>query len=358
VFTHDLSLHLCAEAFLVEWCKDRWHSAWRSGLHPGSTESMIFAVICVAAATGIRAAFGEFGPESSAFAPYYCATLITALVGGVPAASVAAALGGIVGYLLFLPAEWKNDHLFTRQLISVVQYSIFSFFIIWAAQSHRRLVQRLRAEETTRQLLNRELVHRINNVLTSVQAIVSQSLKGQDQGVLGVVNARIAALGATHDLLLKSDWQSASMREIATQELSPFGLLKCELEGENVQCPAEAAIVLALIFHELTTNAVKYGALSRPEGRVSVSWQKVKDRLNVKWSERGGPSPVLQIGKGFGMRLLQSGLKPFRGRADVRLEPTGLVCDLYLELPDGERQDHKSATHAGGESGNLASRIL
>ena len=346
------------EALLVEWCKRRWHLVWHCGLHPSPAEAVIFAVICVAAATGIRTGLGVLGPESSAFAPYYSATLIAVLVGGVLAGSAAAALGGIVGYLLFLPAEWKNDDLITQQCISVVQYIIFSCFIIWAAQSHRRLVQRLRAEETTRQLLNRELVHRIKNVLASVQAIVSQSLKGQDQAVLGVVNARIAALGATHDLLVKSDWQSASLREIASQECSPFGLSKFELDGEDVQCPAEPAIVLALIFHELTTNAVKYGALSCSEGRVRIAWQKAKSGLSIQWTERGGPSPVPKTGKGFGMKLLQTGLKTFRGRADVRLEPTGLVCDLYLELPDSQIKDHKAAVNPLEGGAGLASRSM
>ena len=343
---------------MVEWCKRRWHLVWHCGSYPSPAEGVIFAVICVAAATGIRTGLGILGPESSAFAPYYSATLIAVLVGGVSAGSMAAALGGCVGYLLFLPAEWKNDGHIPQQFISVVQYIIFSSFIIWAAHSHRRLVQRLRAEETTRQLLNRELVHRIKNLLASVQAIVSQSLKEQDRLVLRVVNARIAALGATHDLLLKSDWQGACMREIATQEFSPFGLTKFEIDGENVQCPAEVAILLALIFHELTTNAVKYGALSRQEGRVSVSWQKVKNHLKVKWSERGGPPPVSDAGKGFGMKLLQSGLKRFRGRAEVGLEPTGLVCDLYLELPDSQQKDHNAAVHLIEDSGSLSSRIV
>jgi two-component sensor histidine kinase len=346
------------EAFLVEWCKRRWHLVWHCGLHPSPIEAVVFAAICVAAATGIRTALGVLGPESSAFAPYYSATLIAVLVGGAPAGSAAAVMGGFVGYLLFLPVEWKDDDLVAQQCISVVQYIIFSCFTIWAAQSHRRLVQRLRAEETTRELLNRELVHRIKNVLGSVQAIVSQSLKGQNQAVLHVVNARIAALGATHDLLVKSDWQSASVREIATQECSPFGLSKFELDGEDVQCPAEPAIVLALIFHELTTNAVKYGALSCSEGRVIIAWQKAKSGLSIQWTECGGPSPVPTTGKGFGMRLLQAGLKTFRGHADVRLEPTGLVCDLYLELPDGRRKDHKSAANPLKESAGLASRSM
>src|ERR1700739_4014970 len=116
---------------LIERCKRRWHLVWHCGLHPSPAEAVTFASICVAAATGIRMGLGVLGPESSAFAPYYSATLIAVLVGGVPAGGVAAALGGIVGYWLFLPAEWKNDDLFTQQLISIVQYCIFSFFIIW-----------------------------------------------------------------------------------------------------------------------------------------------------------------------------------------------------------------------------------
>ena len=122
------------------------------------------------------------------------------------------------------------------------------------------------------------------------------------------------------------------------------------------QCPAEPAIVLALIVHELTTNAVKYGALSCSEGRVSIAWQKANSGLSVKWTERGGLSPVPTTGKGFGMRLLQAGLKTFRGRADVRLEPTGLVCDLYLELPDVQTKDHESVANPLEESAGLASR--
>ena len=335
---------------MIEWCKSRWHLVWNFGLHPSRAEGILFAVICVAVATVIRSLFGLMGPESSAFAPYYSATLITSLVAGGTAGSLAAALGGVVAYLLFLPPEWKIDELLVQQLTSMLQYSISSVFIVWAARSHRRLVQQLRAEETTRQLLNRELVHRIKNVLASVQAIVYHSLRNQDKVLLGEINARITALGATHDLLVKSGWQGASIREIFAQEFSPFGLSRFQLEGEDVHCPADAAIVLALIFHELTTNAVKYGALSRPEGRVSVSWVKIKRRLNVKWSEMGGPPPKAQNGKGFGTKLLKSGLKPFCGHADTRLEPAGLVCDLFLKLPDSSKDQ---TTSTGGEGSGM-----
>jgi hypothetical protein len=83
-----------------------------------------------------------------------------------------------------------------------------------------------------------------------------------------------------------------------------------------------------------TTNAVKYGALSRPDGRVKISWHRHLRRLEVEWMERGGPAPSLTPGKGFGTRLLQVGLKPFNGSVDVRFAPTGLVCRISLTLPE------------------------
>jgi len=321
----------------MKWLSRRWHLMWSVGMYPGLTGAVICAVVFVALATLAREALGFVGPDPSAFAPYYSATLIAVLVGGGTAGCVAAVLGGVIAYFLFMQSIPNIAGSFAEQLISLFQYCVCSAVIIWAAMSHRYLLQRLREEEEARRLLNSELVHRIKNVLASVQAIVSQSLKEQVE-VRDTVNARIAALGITHDLLIQSGWQGASLHEIFIREFSPFDLSRFELEGEDIQCPSDTVTVLALIFHELTTNAVKYGALSRPEGSVSISWHKVKSRLNVEWREKGGPPPASQIDKGFGMKLLQLGLKPFLGVADIRLEPAGLVCNLYLELPEERRK--------------------
>jgi two-component system, chemotaxis family, CheB/CheR fusion protein len=89
-----------------------------------------------------------------------------------------------------------------------------------------------------------------------------------------------------------------------------------------------------LIFHELTTNAVKYGALSQPDGRVSILWRREDRRLDLEWTERGGPRPTEPSRSGFGTKLLQSGLKPFAGSVQVRFEPPGLKCSLSLSLPE------------------------
>jgi hypothetical protein len=144
---------------------------------------------------------------------------------------LAAGLGGLAAYCLFVPAEWAIAAFRLEQLVSLVLYSTSSIVIIWAAESYRGLLQRLRREQDMRQLLNLELVHRIKNILAGVQSIVSRSLRDHED-LLETVSARLAALGATNDLLVKSEWQSASLREILEHEFSPYGLARFQLRGQ------------------------------------------------------------------------------------------------------------------------------
>jgi two-component sensor histidine kinase len=241
-------------------------------------------------------------------------------------------LGGVVAYWRFVPPEWSATPFVVEQLVSLSLYAMSSVVIIWAAESYHSLLWRLRETERTRQLFNDELAHRIKNTLASVQAIVSQTLKDQPDA-RNKLNTRIIALGATNDLLMKSEWQTASLREILAGEFMPYDPSRFQLVGEDVECPSASAVLLALIFHELTTNAVKYGALSKADGRVSVSWRLTCDRLELEWVERGGPEPGARVHAGFGTTLLQAGLKQFNGSVDMQFEPTGLRVMLSMILP-------------------------
>jgi two-component sensor histidine kinase len=127
--------------------------------------------------------------------------------------------------------------------------------VIWAAESHRRLLAQLRAEEGARQLRNYELPHRIRNILASVQAIIRQSLRNRGD-ILEVLDARVTALVATHDLLVRSDSHVVSLREILAREFSPYGLWRLDVKGEQVECPSAVVVARRLMFHELTTSAV------------------------------------------------------------------------------------------------------
>lgn len=309
-----------------------WRELWRHGLQPGSLASLLFALICVVIATIVRIALGELSAASTVFASYYSATLVAALVGGVPAGVLAAFSGALAGFWLFVPADWES-HVFDQdQLVSALLFAGSSWVIIWAAKSYRDLLWRLREEQDRRQLLNHELAHRIKNTLAIVQAIAGQTLRDQPSA-LGKLNDRIAALAATNNLLVKSEWGGASLREILAGEFAPYDPAQFALSGEDFECPSEIATVLALIFHELITNAAKYGALSTPRGQVTLSWLKRSDRVDFDWVESGGPPPAESLREGFGATLLRKGLRQFDGAVETRFAPNGLHCKLSLSLP-------------------------
>lgn len=314
-----------------------WREVWHGGLQPGSFSSLLFAVICVAIATIVRKLLGELASTSTVFASYYSATLVAALVGGMPAGIGAAGMGAIAAFCLFVPPDWAS-HVFDReQLVSALLFACSSAVIIWAAQSYRSLLSRLREEQERRQLLNYEFAHRIKNTLAIVQAVIGQTLRKQPSAI-GKLNARIAALAATNDLLIKSEWRGAYMQEILAGEFAPYDPARFALSGEDFACPSEIATLLALIFHELITNAAKYGALSVPRGRVALSWTKRRDRVDFDWIESGGPQPAAARSEGFGTNLLRKGLRQFDGSVQMTFAPSGLHCRLSLSLP-GPRQE-------------------
>lgn len=314
-----------------------WRDLWHGGLRPGSFSSLLFAVTCVAIATVIRKLLGELSAASTVFASYYSATLVAALVGGTPAGILAAVAGAIAAFCFFVPADWAS-HVFDQdQLVSALLFACSSAVIIWAAQSYRTLLARLREEQDRRQLLNYELAHRIKNILSIVQAVIGQTLRDQPIA-FGKLNNRLAALAASNDLLIKSEWRGAFLKEILAGEFAPFDPARFELEGEDFECPSEIATVLALIFHELTTNAAKYGALSAPGGRVKLAWTKRCERVDFDWVESGGPPPGATRGEGFGSTLLRKGLRQFDGAVQMNFAPTGLRCRLGLSLPWPRRE--------------------
>ena len=309
-----------------------WRSSWCGGLRSQSASSFIFALVCVAAATLVRLVMGLLSPDSTVFAPYYAATLVAALVGGASAGALAAGAGGIVALFLFIPPEWGLASFRLEQIVSVLLFAASSVVIIWAAESYRSLLQRLREEEASRELLNHELNHRIKNLLASVQAILYQTLRDNKE-IRDRTIARVTSLVATNAVLARSNWHSASLQEILVREFSPYGLSRFQIRGEDVECPSEVAILLALVVHELTTNALKYGALSRTGGWVSLGWT-INDRiLCLEWIEHGGPKPNECGGKGFGTTLLQTGMQRFNGSVEMNFDPSGLRVSLSLKLP-------------------------
>jgi PAS domain S-box-containing protein len=171
------------------------------------------------------------------------------------------------------------------------------------------ITERKRNEERQR-LLMAELDHRVKNILSNVSAI-SRLSSQRAQTVAGFVEAldgRIQAISRAHGLLRRSAWTGASLAELATESLSPFRSSgNIEINGAPIRIVPELAQSMALIFHELATNAIKHGALSKPQGRVKVCWTRPSPgQLRFVWQETGGPHPTPPTRKGFGLTVLQT----------------------------------------------------
>ena len=196
----------------------------------------------------------------------------------------------------------------------------------------REVAGRLIEEETYRKLVVDELQHRLKNKLSTIHAVLHQVLHDQPQ-VWASIDQRIRALSATDDLIARVDGSGCDIKDLLRSELGPYGHVRFNLNGEPLYLPAKLAVSLGLIFHELATNAGKYGAFSSPRGLLQVSWSSSGDRLNVTWDETEGPLIANVGAAGFGTKLLQSALRAFDGSTEISFLKTGVHCTMQCHIP-------------------------
>jgi two-component sensor histidine kinase len=199
------------------------------------------------------------------------------------------------------------------------------------------VVRDMTERQTAEQLLRREVNHRAKNILSVVQAMVQQTKASSCQEYVSRLKERIRGLSASYDLLVKNEWQCASLTELVRGQLAHFGDLldvRIAVHGPELRIKSAAAQAIGMALHELATNAAKYGALSTDAGNVDITWrlERTDDdghRFTMEWSENGGPTVVPPTRRGFGWRVLYQ-LTKMSLEADVALEypPTGVVWRL------------------------------
>ncbi len=200
-----------------------------------------------------------------------------------------------------------------------------------------------RKEADERQkLLMDELNHRVKNTLATVQSLATQTARGTDspEAFRQAFEGRLIALSQAHDQLTQRHWTSADLRGIVTAATAPFarGKDRVVIAGEDVTVMPRVALSLAMVFHELTTNAVKYGALSAPAGQVEVIWRTVpgagqQPQLSIEWHERGGPAVAVPTRQGFGSRFIEGSVAAeLRGIARLHFDAEGLRCTIDVPL--------------------------
>ncbi len=203
----------------------------------------------------------------------------------------------------------------------------------------REKVERRRAEEQLK-LLVAELSHRVKNTLATVMSIVRRSASRSStvEDYQQTLTSRLRALSDAHALLFESNWGETDLRQVLKRTLHPFRPgqgVHIGISGPDVVLEPKAALALSLIFHELVTNAMKYGALSTDSGKVEIEWKKSPDvdagqQIQFTWRETGGPL-VEPSEPGFGHTLIaRSAEYELDGEARIGFRPTGLVCEIQF----------------------------
>ena len=185
-------------------------------------------------------------------------------------------------------------------------------------------------------LLLRELTHRSKNLLAVIQAMARQTARhaGSIEGFLNQFGARLQALAASHDLLVRESWHGASLSELVRSQLGGFfdtAYPQVTFDGPDVALRPEAAQNLGLALHELAANARKFGALSVPGGRVSISWHRNDNALELDWLEQSGPKVKARRKRGFGSLVIERNLtRALDAKVDMVFDPDGVRCHIVI----------------------------
>ena len=201
-------------------------------------------------------------------------------------------------------------------------------------------------EQAQSRMLIDELNHRVKNTLATVQSIVWQALRNtaDPAAIREAIEPRIFALSRSHDLLTRENWEGAGLLDLIKAALEPFGVANGRsdhivITGMNIRVRPQIALALGIAFHELATNAVKYGAFSDKTGSVLIAWTveplPAGQRLRLRWQEQGGPPVMPPSRKGFGSRVIAHGLAhELGGVVSLDYRPDGVVCVIDFPAPD------------------------
>jgi two-component sensor histidine kinase len=313
---------------------DEFQRGWQGISRPSPLFSIGFAASCIAVSTAARWGLSMIRPDVY-FTPYFPAVFFATAFGGFRIGIATAFVGGLLGVTLNF-GDAPTD--FARLALSVI-YLIVCCLTIWGVEHYRSVAANQREisaqliqEEAYRKLIVDELQHRLKNKLSTIHAVLHQVLQDQPQ-VWASIDQRMRALSATDDLIAKVDGRGCDIKDLLLSELGPYGHVRFNLNGDRLFLPAKLAVSLALIFHELATNAGKYGAFSSARGLLQVSWSVTEDRLNISWDETEGP-PVGDIGAaGFGSKLLKTALTSFEGKTEIAFLKTGVHCTMQCRVP-------------------------
>lgn len=321
----------------------RWLPAWLTSLLVGTAACGLALLIRGA----LQLIWPTVIPYGLLFPMILLATILGRWLGGL----TCFVLGGLVIWFLIRPGLMASGFAQANSAALLILYLLAGGTMLLIAEAYRDAHQALHREQALRaeaetehqRLLAQELSHRIKNLLATVQAIASQTLKGGvEETARQAFDDRLIALARAHDLLTETEWTAVPLDQIVAAAMSPFeDGHRFQIDGPAILLPPRQAIAFALALHELATNALKYGALSAPGGRVHIAWALRDKGFRLSWVEQGGPMVVSPTHTGFGMRLLKRNLAAeLSGEISLNYLPEGLRCEI--SAPELSAQSQRS----------------
>ena len=301
---------------------------------PSGQIAILYIVFAVVVPTLIRASIDGF-VSGTTFVAYFPFVLMSAMFLGWRSAIVVTLASTVIANFLFMAPRYTffaDSH----DTTGAVSFVFSSLLIIALGETLRRAVVDLEIGRKHEAHLNRELQHRVKNTLAVIQGLATQTFREPaSEPELRKFQSRLSALAVSHDILIRGEWETCSLPELAARALEPFNRDgNINLYGPPCTLREESCVPFVLALHELATNAVKYGALSTPAGNVEVVWtlspdpSSNREDLVLEWAEGGGPPVVTPNRRGLGSKLL----RPQPGIKDVQLTfpQHGVSCRFHV----------------------------
>ncbi|HEX6962858.1 MAG TPA: HWE histidine kinase domain-containing protein [Lacipirellula sp.] len=293
--------------------------------------SLGWMLVLVIVPTLLRLAL-DAGHNGVPFVTYFPAIVLGALFLGWRYGVLVTFVSAMVARILFIREDFYFVHS-ARGLVILVLFVLSCAMLIAIGEALRRVMAEVHAASAREALLNQELRHRLKNLLAVVNSLASLSFRhGNPEEAQHAFSERLAALDRATSLLGGENALTCNLPELAEEALRPFlNDYDIRLDGNRQEVERDACVPAVLAFHELATNAIKYGALSRSSGWVGLSWGPIDDGMVVlRWQEHDGPPVNAPKRRGMGTRILSMRSPAANFKVDYAAD--GLRCDIALKV--------------------------
>ncbi len=299
-------------------------------IQPFSAAALGIGIVCLAVVAALRFAIGWSGTDLR-YAVFLPAMLATGLLAGAPAAIGVLSASIFIIVWAFIPPYFALKPLTPPELTDVLWSLFAGVCVVLFAEGSRTVFKRLRAHQLANDVLVRELAHRGRNIFAVIEVILQKTLASDSEHADALLG-QLRAVRYANEMLINRRDQAIDILSLLLQEFTPYGEGHLRTTGPRVDVEPEAARHLVLLFHELVTNAAKYGALASPAGLVTVEWSWKGQDLLIDWKESGGPKVVPPVKEGFGSRLIRVCAKALSGTVQPYYASDGFACCMTFRL--------------------------